>query len=57
MVFKITFLKLNGNDNTMKQFDSIVIGTGQSGPSLAARLAGEGRSVAIVERKLLGGLV
>jgi len=39
----------------MKDFDSIVIGTGQSGPSLAARLAGEGRKVAIVERKLFGG--
>jgi pyruvate/2-oxoglutarate dehydrogenase complex dihydrolipoamide dehydrogenase (E3) component len=37
------------------QFDAIIIGTGQSGPSLAARLAGAGRKVAIVERKSFGG--
>jgi len=36
-------------------FDAIVIGTGQSGPSLAARLAAAGRNVAIIERKLFGG--
>ena len=36
-------------------YDSIVIGTGQAGPSLAARLAKAGRKVAIVERKLFGG--
>ena len=38
-----------------KQFDAIIIGTGQSGPSLAARLAKEGMKVAIIERKLFGG--
>ena len=32
------------------RFDAIIIGTGQSGPSLAARLAGAGRKVAIIER-------
>jgi pyruvate/2-oxoglutarate dehydrogenase complex dihydrolipoamide dehydrogenase (E3) component len=37
------------------RFDAIVIGTGQSGPSLAARLAGAGRTVAIIERKRFGG--
>jgi len=37
------------------RFDAIIIGTGQSGPSLAARLAGTGRKVAIVERKRYGG--
>jgi osmotically-inducible protein OsmY len=31
------------------RFDAIIIGTGQSGPSLAARLAGAGRKVAIIE--------
>jgi pyruvate/2-oxoglutarate dehydrogenase complex dihydrolipoamide dehydrogenase (E3) component len=36
-------------------FDAIIIGTGQSGPSLAARLAGAGRKVAIIERKRFGG--
>jgi pyruvate/2-oxoglutarate dehydrogenase complex dihydrolipoamide dehydrogenase (E3) component len=36
-------------------FDAIVIGAGQAGPSLAVRLAQGGRRTAIVERKLLGG--
>ncbi|MBI1200124.1 MAG: FAD-containing oxidoreductase [Phenylobacterium sp.] len=36
-------------------FDAIVVGAGQAGPSLAARLAGAGRKVAIVERKHFGG--
>jgi len=38
-----------------QQFDSIVIGAGQSGPSLAVRLAQAGRRTAIVERSHLGG--
>lgn len=38
-----------------KKFDAIIIGTGQSGPSLAGRLAGSGMKVAIIERKLFGG--
>ena len=37
------------------KYDAIILGTGQSGPSLAARLAGEAMKVAIVERKLFGG--
>jgi pyruvate/2-oxoglutarate dehydrogenase complex dihydrolipoamide dehydrogenase (E3) component len=37
------------------EFDAIIIGTGQAGPSLAARLANAGKKVAIVERKLFGG--
>jgi pyruvate/2-oxoglutarate dehydrogenase complex dihydrolipoamide dehydrogenase (E3) component len=36
-------------------FDAIVIGAGQAGPSLAVRLARSGRKTAIIERKLLGG--
>jgi pyruvate/2-oxoglutarate dehydrogenase complex dihydrolipoamide dehydrogenase (E3) component len=36
-------------------FDAIIIGTGQSGPSLAARMAGEGMKTAIIERKRFGG--
>ena len=39
----------------MTKHDAIVIGTGQSGPSLAGRLAAAGRSVAIIERKAFGG--
>ncbi len=36
-------------------FDAIVVGAGQAGPSLAARLAGAGKHVAMIERKLFGG--
>ena len=39
----------------MRHFDAIVIGAGQAGPSLAARLAAAGQTVAIAERKLFGG--
>jgi pyruvate/2-oxoglutarate dehydrogenase complex dihydrolipoamide dehydrogenase (E3) component len=38
-----------------RSFDAIVIGAGQAGPSLAARLAKAGMTVAIAERHLLGG--
>ena len=40
---------------TMKHFDAIIIGTGQAGPSLAARFAGAGKTVAIIERGKFGG--
>jgi pyruvate/2-oxoglutarate dehydrogenase complex dihydrolipoamide dehydrogenase (E3) component len=39
----------------MAQYDAIVIGTGQAGPSLALRLAAAGMKVAVAERKLVGG--
>ncbi len=39
----------------MPEYDAIVIGTGQAGPSLALRLAGGGMKVAVAERKLVGG--
>jgi pyruvate/2-oxoglutarate dehydrogenase complex dihydrolipoamide dehydrogenase (E3) component len=39
----------------MTHHDAIVIGTGQSGPSLARRLARAGQKVAVIERKLFGG--
>jgi pyruvate/2-oxoglutarate dehydrogenase complex dihydrolipoamide dehydrogenase (E3) component len=38
-----------------RTFDSIIIGSGQAGPFLAARLAAAGQTVALVERKFLGG--
>ena len=38
-----------------QKYDSIVIGTGQAGPSLAVRLAKAGERVAIVERQTVGG--
>ena len=36
-------------------YDAIVIGTGQSGPFIAGRLAGAGMKIAVIERKLFGG--
>src|SRR5579859_6905255 len=36
-------------------FDAIVIGTGQAGPALAARLCGAGMKVAVIERDKFGG--
>ncbi|MBP2448517.1 pyruvate/2-oxoglutarate dehydrogenase complex dihydrolipoamide dehydrogenase (E3) component [Rhizobium leguminosarum] len=39
----------------MKTFDAIVIGAGQAGPSLAARMVETGMKVALIERKFLGG--
>jgi pyruvate/2-oxoglutarate dehydrogenase complex dihydrolipoamide dehydrogenase (E3) component len=37
------------------RFDAIIIGTGQAGPALAARLSKAGMNVAVIERKLFGG--
>jgi pyruvate/2-oxoglutarate dehydrogenase complex dihydrolipoamide dehydrogenase (E3) component len=39
----------------IKQFDAIIIGTGQAGPPLAARFAAAGKTVAIIERGKFGG--
>ena len=39
----------------MREFDAIIIGAGQAGPSLAGRLTGAGMTVAFLERKLFGG--
>ena len=36
-------------------FDAIIVGTGQAGPALAARLDGAGRKVAVIERSAFGG--
>ena len=36
-------------------FDSIIIGAGQAGPSLAGRLVQSGQRIAFIERKLFGG--
>jgi pyruvate/2-oxoglutarate dehydrogenase complex dihydrolipoamide dehydrogenase (E3) component len=36
-------------------FDAVVIGAGQAGPPLAGRLTAAGQSVAVIERKLVGG--
>ena len=38
-----------------KQYDAIVIGTGQAGPALTGRLTAAGMKVAVIERKRVGG--
>jgi pyruvate/2-oxoglutarate dehydrogenase complex dihydrolipoamide dehydrogenase (E3) component len=38
-----------------RHFDAIIIGTGQAGPSLAARFSEAGKSVAVIERHKFGG--
>ena len=47
------------NENSIlppaRHFDAIIIGTGQAGPSLAARLSDAGKTVAIIERGKFGG--
>jgi pyruvate/2-oxoglutarate dehydrogenase complex dihydrolipoamide dehydrogenase (E3) component len=39
----------------MHRFDAIIVGAGQAGPPLAARLSAAGQSVALIERHLFGG--
>jgi pyruvate/2-oxoglutarate dehydrogenase complex dihydrolipoamide dehydrogenase (E3) component len=38
-----------------EKFDAIIVGAGQAGPFLAARLTDAGQTVALIERKLVGG--
>jgi pyruvate/2-oxoglutarate dehydrogenase complex dihydrolipoamide dehydrogenase (E3) component len=38
-----------------RRFDAIVVGAGQAGPPMAGRLTAAGHTVAVVERKLIGG--
>ncbi|MBL4683814.1 MAG: FAD-containing oxidoreductase [Nannocystaceae bacterium] len=38
-----------------RQYDTIIIGAGQAGPSLADRLTSEGKNVALIERSHPGG--
>jgi pyruvate/2-oxoglutarate dehydrogenase complex dihydrolipoamide dehydrogenase (E3) component len=38
-----------------RRFDAIVIGAGQAGPSMASRIAASGKTVAVIERDLVGG--
>lgn len=48
--------RLAATGHTMQeQFDAIIVGTGQAGPALAARLAAAGWRIAIVERARFGG--
>ncbi len=41
--------------STAEKFDAIIVGAGQAGPPLAGRLTAAGQSVAVIERKLVGG--
>jgi pyruvate/2-oxoglutarate dehydrogenase complex dihydrolipoamide dehydrogenase (E3) component len=41
--------------NVDASFDAIVVGAGQAGPFLAAKLTAAGWSVGFIERKLFGG--
>src|SRR5665213_540709 len=38
-----------------ERFDAVIIGAGQAGPPLAARLSSAGQSVCLIERKFMGG--
>ena len=38
-----------------EKFDAIIVGAGQAGPPLAGRLTEAGQTVAVIERKLVGG--
>lgn len=38
-----------------RSFDAIIVGAGQAGPALAGRLTAAGKTVAIIERHLVGG--
>jgi len=40
---------------SMRIFDAIIVGAGQAGPPLAARLTSEGMTVALIEREHVGG--
>ena len=39
----------------IRRFDAIIVGAGQAGPPLAGRLTAAGMTVALIERKLVGG--
>src|SRR5262249_48334855 len=55
-IFPIDPRRGSATSRTMKRsFDAVVIGAGQSGPSLAVRLAEAGQQVALVERRGGGG--
>ena len=41
--------------STIEKFDAIIIGTGQAGPSMAARCAKEGLKTAVIEKGKFGG--
>src|SRR6188768_4300624 len=42
-------------ETAAQTFDAIIVGAGQAGPPLAGRLTEAGQTVAVIERKLVGG--
>ena len=42
--------------SNIQTFDAIIVGAGQAGPPLAKRFTKQGKTVALIERKLLGGV-
>ena len=44
---------MSSSDTTA--FDAVIVGAGQAGPPLAGRLTEAGQTVAVIERKLVGG--
>jgi pyruvate/2-oxoglutarate dehydrogenase complex dihydrolipoamide dehydrogenase (E3) component len=50
-----TLQENRGREGRVPHFDAIIIGAGQAGPPLAARLTAAGKTVAFVERHLFGG--
>lgn len=42
-------------DSKVKDYDAIVVGSGQAGGPLAGTLAGSGRRTALIEREHVGG--
>ena len=45
----------SGATRELTQFDAVIVGAGQAGPPLAGRLTAAGQTVAVIERKLVGG--
>ena len=46
---------MNGNSFNAKEYDLVVLGSGEGGKYLAWTLAKQGKRVAVVERKYIGG--
>ncbi len=46
---------LGSNDGTPEQFDVLVLGSGEAGKYLSWALGGEGKRVALIERRYVGG--
>jgi len=53
--FGLTQIFIKKSNDMMETYDAIVIGTGQAGPSIAARCASEGLKTAVIEKHKFGG--